>query len=123
MFDFKDLSALDRLDGDLAALRAQQQFIRDALAHHGAQSKAPSAGQADPPRAQEAGSGEGTNHIPSAPKSSAAVGLTTEQVFNLAEGPATLRVPANLSPDSCTDLKLRLERFLWEARRRPSQPE
>jgi hypothetical protein len=30
-----DLAALDRLDHDLAALRARQQFVRDALARHG----------------------------------------------------------------------------------------
>src|SRR5262245_58255551 len=36
MSDFKeDLAALDRLDASLADLRAQQKFVRDAIARHG----------------------------------------------------------------------------------------
>jgi hypothetical protein len=51
MTDFTDLSALDRLDRGLAALRAHRQFIVAALARRGAQSKQPPgpAGQAETP--------------------------------------------------------------------------
>jgi hypothetical protein len=82
MTDFTDLSALDRLDRDLADLRAHQQFIVGALARRGAQSKqapAPS-GQAEPPRAQQEGIGEGANRSPSSTKSLPARGPMTEHV-------------------------------------------
>jgi hypothetical protein len=114
-----DLAPLDRLHRDIAALGLRQKFIRDALARHGTKTKPPApAAQAAPPRVPEDEAGEGVNRTPTSPKSLPARGPVTEQVFDLAEGPATLLTPANLSEDSCTDLKLQLERFLWDARRR-----